>query len=105
MVSDDVNNDSDAEVTSISETKSIVDDDEVPLEEELSDIDVFEEENKDAGSNEYQEPNDNDGSSQDEAQLAMTAGNVTYYNNPFSQQAQKKKYIDTTTSNYCCSHK
>ena len=64
IVSDDVNNDFDAEVTS---TESIVDDDEVLLEEELFDIDVFEEENEDARSNEYQEPNDNDGSSQDEA--------------------------------------
>ena len=53
IVSDDVNNDSDAEVTSSSETESVVDDDEVPLEEELSDIDVFEEENEDAGSDEY----------------------------------------------------
>ena len=75
------------------------------MEEELSDIDVLEEENEDACSNEYQEPNDNDGSSQDEAQVAITAGNATYHDNPFSQQAQKKKYIDTTTLNYCCSHK
>ena len=74
-VFDDVNNDSDAEATSSSKTKSIVNDDEVPLEEVLSDIDVFEEENKDAGSDEYQEPNDNDGSSEDEAQVAITAGN------------------------------
>ena len=49
IVSDDVNNDSDAEATSSSETESVVDDDKVPLEEELSDIDVFEEENEDAG--------------------------------------------------------
>ena len=77
IVSNDVNNDSDAEVISSSKTESIFDDDEVPLEEELSDIDVFEEENEDAGSNEYQESNDNDGSSQDEAQVAMTAGNAT----------------------------
>ena len=74
-VSDDVNNDSDAEATSSSKTKSIVDHDEVPLKEELSDINVFEEENEDAGSDEYQEPNDNDGSSEDEAQVAITAGN------------------------------
>ena len=73
-VSDDVNNDSDAEATSSSETESIVDHNEVPLKEELSDIDVFDEENEDAGSDEYQEPNDNDGSSEDEAQVAITAG-------------------------------
>ena len=46
IVSDDVNNDSDAEATSSSETESVVDDDEGFLEEELSDIDVFEEEMK-----------------------------------------------------------
>ena len=83
IFSDDVNNDSDAEATGSSETESIVGDEEVLLEEELSDIDVFEEENEDAGSDEYQEPNDNDGSSGDEAQVAITARNATYYNNPF----------------------
>ena len=56
IVFDDVNNDSDAEATSSSETESIVDDDKVPLEEEFSNIDVFEEENEDAGSDEYQDP-------------------------------------------------
>ena len=71
IISDDVNNDSDAKVTSSSETQSVVDDDEVPLEDELSDIDVFEEENEEAGSDEYQEPNDTDGSSEDEAQVAI----------------------------------
>ena len=54
IVFDDVNNDSDAEASSNSETESIVDDDEVPLEKKLSDVDVFEEENEDAGSDEYQ---------------------------------------------------
>ena len=58
IVFDDVNNNSDAEASSNSKTESIVDDDEVPLEEKLSDIDVFEEENEDADSDEYQEPND-----------------------------------------------
>ena len=71
IVSDDGNNDSDAETTSSSETESIVDNDEVPLEEKLSDIDVLEEENEDTGSDEYHEPNDNDGSSKDEAQVAI----------------------------------
>ena len=52
IVSDDANNDSDAEATSSGETESIVDDDEVPLEKELSDIDVFKDENEDAGSDE-----------------------------------------------------
>ena len=73
-----MNNDSDAEATSSSETESIVDGEEVPLEEELSDIEVFEEENEDASSDEYQELNDNNDSSEDEAQVAITAGNATY---------------------------
>ena len=89
-VSDDVNNDSDAEATSSSETESIVNDDEIPLKEELSDIDMLEEENEHAGSDEYQEPDDNDGSSEDEAQVAITAGNATYYNNPSPADSEEK---------------
>ena len=60
VVSDGMNNEFDAKSTSSNEMESIVDDDNVPLEEELSDIDVFEEKNEDAGSNEHQKPNDND---------------------------------------------
>ena len=93
IVSDGVNNDSDAEATSSSKTESVVDDDEVSLEEELSDIDVFEEENEDAGSDEYQEPNDNDGSSEDEAQVAITAGNTTYYNNLFPSRLRSRNIM------------
>ena len=93
IVSDDVNNDSDAAATSSSETESIVDDDEVPLEEELSDIDVFEEENEAVGSDEYQEPNDNDGSSEDEAQVAITAENATYYNNTFPSRLRRRNIL------------
>ena len=93
IVFDDVNNDTDAEASSNSETESIVDDDEVPLQEKLSDTDVFEEENEDAGSDEYQEPNDDDGSSEDEAQVATTAGNATYYNNPFSSKLRRKNMM------------
>ena len=55
-----MNNEFDAKSTSSSEMECIVDDDKVPLEEELSDIDAFEEENEDAGSNEQQKPHDND---------------------------------------------
>ena len=87
-----MNNDSDAEATSSSETESVVDDDKVPLEEELFDTDVFEEENEDSGSDEYQEPNDNDSSSEDEAQVAITAGNATYYNNPFPSRLRVEIY-------------
>ena len=93
IVFDDVNNDSDAEASSNSETESIVDDDEVPLEEKLSDIDVFEEENEDADSDEYQEPNDDDKSSEDEAQVAITAGNAMYYNNPLPSRLRRKNMM------------
>ena len=92
IVSDDLNNDSDAEATSSSETESI-DDEEVPLEEELSDIEVFEEENEDASSDEYQELNDNNDSSEDEAQVAITAGNATYYNNPFPSRLRRRNIL------------
>ena len=93
IASDDVNNNSDAEATSSSDTESIVDDDEAPLEEELSDIEVFEEENKDAGSYEYQKHHDNDGSLEDEAQVAITAGNATYYNNPFPSRLRRRNIL------------
>ena len=93
IVFNDVNNDSHVEASSNSETESIVDDDEVPLEEKLSDIDTFEEENEDAGSDEYQEPNDNDGSSKDEAQVAITAGNATYYNNSFPSRLRGRNMM------------
>ena len=93
IVFDDVNNDSDAEASSNSETESIADDDEVLLEEKLSDIDVFEKENEDAGSEECQEPNDDDDSSEDEAQVAITAGNATYYNNPFPSRLRRRNMM------------
>ena len=93
IVSDDLNKDSDAEATSSSETESIVDDEEVPLEEELLDIEVFEEENEDASSDEYQELNDNNDSSEDEAQVAITAGNATYYNNPFPSRLRRRNIL------------
>ena len=93
IVSDDLNNDSDAEATSSSKTESIVDDEEVPLKEELSDKEVFEEENEDASSDEYQELNDNNDSSEDEAQVAITAGNATYYNNPFPSRLRRRNIL------------
>ena len=93
IVFDDVNNDSDAEASSNSETESIVDDDEVPLKKKLSDIDVFEEENVDTGSDKYQELNDDDGSSEDEAQVAITAENATYYNNPFPSRFRRRNLM------------
>ena len=53
IVFDDVDNDSDAEDTSASESESISDDDELPVPpEELSDIDVYEEESEDDFSDE-----------------------------------------------------
>ena len=93
IVFDDVNNDTGAEASSNSETESIVDDDEVSLQEKLSDTDVFEEEKEDAGSGEYQEPNDDDGSSEDEAEVAITAGNATYDNNPFSSRLRRRNIM------------
>ena len=93
IVSNDLNNDSDAEATSSSETESIVDDEEVPLEEKLSDIEVIEEENEDASSDEYQELNDNNDSSEDEAQVTITAGNATYYNNPFPSRIRRRNIL------------
>ena len=52
-VFDDVDNDSDAEDTSASESESISDDVELPVPpEELSDIDVYEEESEDDFSDE-----------------------------------------------------
>ena len=63
------------------------------MEEELSDIEVFEEENEDARSDEYQELNDNNDSSEDEAQVAITAGNATYYNNPFPSRLRRRNIL------------
>ena len=88
-----MNNDSDDEATSSSETESIVDDEEVPLEEELFDIEVFEEENEDVCSDENQELNDNNDSSEDEAQVAITAGNATYYSNPFPSRLRRRNIL------------
>ena len=68
------------------------DGEEVPLEEELSDIEVFEEENEDASSDEYQELNDNNDSSEDEAQVAITAGNATYIIIPFPAGSEEEIY-------------
>ena len=47
---------------------------------------------QEALNHEDQKPNDNNGTSEEEAQVAITPGNATYYDNPF-QQPQKKKYI------------
>ena len=54
---------------------------------------MFEKENEDAGSDEYQEPNDNDGSSEDEAQVAITAKNATYYDNSFPSRLRRKNIL------------
>jgi len=82
IASADVGDNSDAEATSSSEPESIADDEELPLEEELSDTDVFEEENEDDGSDEDLEPNDDHHISVDDVQIAITAGNATYYDSP-----------------------
>ena len=50
---------------------------------------MFEKEVEDAGNDEYQELINNDGSSEDEAQVATTAENATYYNNPFPSRLRR----------------
>ena len=102
IVSDDLNDDSDAKATSSSETESIVDDDEVPLEEELSDREVFKEEIEDASSDEYQEPNDNTNSSKDKAQVEKTGGNATCYINPFPHRFRIRNILTQQPRIYYC---
>ena len=67
IVFDDVDNNSDAEDTSASESESISDDDKLPVPpEELSDIDVYEEESEDDFSDEDQDPIDDNASLDDD---------------------------------------
>jgi len=93
IASADIDDNSDAEATSNSETESIADDGELPLEVELSDIDVFEEENENDGSDEDQEPNDDHYSSIDDDQIAITAGNATYYDSPSSSKQRRRNIL------------
>ena len=44
---------------------------------------MFKEESEDNGSNEDREPNDDDGSLKDKAQVIITAGNAAYHDNLF----------------------
>ena len=95
IVSDDVDNDSDndSESASSSETKSIADDDELPVQEQLSDIDEYEEETEDDGNNEDQDPNDDEASSEDEDQVAITAGNAKYYDTAFLSRLRRRNIL------------
>ena len=89
IVVDDVDNDSDAEDTSASESESIFDDNELPVPpEELSDIDVYEEESEDDFSDEDQDPI-HDNASLDDDQVGITAGNATYYENPIPRRLRR----------------
>ena len=63
------------------------------MEKELFDIDVFKEDNKYDGSDKDQEPNEDDCSSEDEAQVAITAGIATYYDNPFPRRLLKRHIL------------
>ena len=92
-VFDDVDNDSDAENTSASESESISDDVELPVPpEELSDIDVYEEESEDDFSDEDQDPID-DNASLDDDQVGITAGNATYYENRFPRRLRRRNIL------------
>jgi len=55
---------------------------------------VFEKENEDAGSDEDLELNDYHHSSVDDDQIAITAGNATYYDSP-SPSMQRRRNILT----------
>ena len=59
----------------------------------LSDIDVYEEETEDDGNNENQDPNDNEAGSEDEDQVAITAGNATYYDTAFPSRLRRPDII------------
>ena len=95
IVCNDVDNDSDndSESASSSETESIADDDELPMQEQLSDIDVYEEETEDDGNNEDQDPNDDEASSEDEDQVAITARNATYYDTAFPSRLRRRNIL------------
>ena len=87
IVSDDVDNDSDndSESASSSETESIADDDELPMQKQ--------EETENDGNNEDQDPNDDEASSEDEDQVAITAGNATYYDTAFPSRLRRQNTL------------
>ncbi|CAK8689019.1 unnamed protein product [Clavelina lepadiformis] len=94
ITSDDVDSDSNAEATSSSECESIPDVDELPLEEEeLSDIDVFEEEIEDDETGSDADQESNDGSLEDEDLVPITAGNATYYANTFPGKLRRRNIL------------
>ena len=51
---------------------------------------MFQGENEDDSSDGDQEPNDDDGSSEDEVQVEITAGNARYYDNSFPSRLRRK---------------
>ena len=63
------------------------------MEEELSDIDVFEEENEDDGSDEDLEPKDDRHSSVDDDQIPITAGNPSYYDSPSTSKQRRRNIL------------
>ena len=82
-----------SESASSSETESIADNDELPMQEQLSDIDVYEDETEDDGNNKDQDPNDDEASSEDEDQVAITAGNATYYDTAFPSRLRRQNIL------------
>ena len=90
MAPKDIKNNSDVEAAISSKTESIADDDKLSFDEELSNIDVFEEAINDA-SDEDQHFSDNNDNSDKEDQAEITAGNATYYNIPFSSRLRQRK--------------
>ena len=53
------------------------------MEEEICDIDLFEEESEDEETSSDMDQKTGDGSLEDEDQVPITAGNATYYAIPF----------------------
>jgi len=62
------------------------------LQDEVSDIDVFEEENEDDGSDEDLDLNDNHHSTVDDDQMAIATGNATCYDSP-SPSRQRRNLL------------
>ena len=90
MASKDIKSNSDVEVATSSKTESIADDDILSFDEELSNIDVFEEDINDA-SDEDQHFFDNNDNSDKEDQAEITAENAMYYNISFSSRLRQRK--------------
>ena len=63
------------------------------MEEEICDTDVFEEESEDEEASSDVDQKTDGGSSQDEDQVAVTAGNATYYAVLFPGRLRRRKIL------------